>query len=323
MIAMKDRLVTVFGGSGFLGRYVVARLARTGVRIRVAVRDADRALFLKPAGDVGQIAIMSCDVTDAAQVRAALAEASAAINLTGILAEGWGATFDGVHVQGAGNIAKAAADTGLGALVHVSAIGADPESSSAYGRTKAAGEAAVREAFPTAVILRPSILFGPEDDFFNRFAGMTRISPALPLIGGGQTRFQPVWVVDVAEAVVRALDEPEFAGRTFELGGPKVYSFAQILEYILATVRKHRGLVPMPWALAGVVARFGDLLPGGMAPLTTDQLRMLKRDNVVAEGAEGFAAFGIRPTPVEAVVPDYLARYRAWIHRPRDGRAGN
>ena len=318
---MNDRLVTVFGGSGFLGRYVVRRLAQTGVRLRVAVRDADRALFLKTAGDIGQIAIVNCDITDPAQVRAALADSSAAVNLVGILAEGGDARFDRVHAEGAGNIARAAADLGLASLVHVSAIGADPDSPSAYGRSKAAGEAAVRAAFPRAVILRPSILFGPEDDFFNRFAGMTRISPALPLIGGGTSRFQPVWVVDVAEVAGRGVEEPALAGRTFELGGPRIYTFGQILSYILTVIRKHRGLIPMPWPLAGLVARLGDLLPAGIAPLTTDQLKMLKQDNVVAEGAEGFAALGIRPTPVEAIVPDYLVRYRAWIHRPRDGAA--
>lgn len=302
-------LVTVFGGSGFVGRAVVKRLAKAGWRIRVAVRRPEEAGFLRPMGDVGQIALIQANLRHDPSVRAALAGADAAINLVGILAEGGRQRFDLVHAQGPARLAEAAAAAGVGALVHLSAIGADPESPAAYARSKAAGEVGVRNGFPGAVILRPSIIFGPEDRFFNGFAQLARYAPVLPLIGGGATRFQPVFVGDVAAAVVAALTAPP-ADRAMpcELGGPEVLSFRQILEFVLQVTGRRRLLVPVPWPLAGLLAAATGWLPG--APLTGDQVKLLKVDNVVRPGNPGFAPFGVVPTSVEAVVPSYLQRFR-------------
>ncbi len=314
MRASDGAVATVFGGSGFIGRYVVARLAQAGFIVRVAVRDPEAALFLKPMGGVGQVVPVSCDVTRPAAIATAVAGAAVAVNLVGILFEARGNTFAGVQAEAPGRIAAAAAAAGVRRLVHLSAIGADAEGESAYARSKAAGETAVRAAFPTATILRPSIVFGPEDAFFNRFAAMARMSPVLPLIGGGTTRFQPVYVGDVADAVMAALERPEAEGKTYELGGPTVYTFRELLAFILASTGQCRCLVPLPWGLAALQGRLGEFLP--RPPITRDQVKLLRRDNVVAEGAAGLAALGITPTPLEAVVPGYLARYRPPGRRP-------
>jgi NADH dehydrogenase len=299
-------LVTVFGGSGFLGRHTVRALARAGYRIKVATRHPNRAFFLRPLGAVGQIDFVKCDVADADAVAQALSGAYAVVNLTGILFQS-GQTFEDVQADGAANIATAAAAAGVSALVHVSAIGADIESDSAYAVTKAEGEVAVREAFPNAVILRPSIIFGPEDGFFNKFAEMARYFPALPLIGGGKTRFQPVFVGDVAQAILAGLSRRD--GRTYELGGPVSYSFKELMQLILRETGRKRVLVPLPFGIAFLKAAFLQLLPNPL--LTVDQVRLLKKDNVVSATAPGLADLGITPTSAEAVIPSYLWRYRA------------
>ena len=305
---MAAHLVTVFGGSGFLGRHLVKRLAQSGARVRVAVRDAEGANFLKPMGDVGQIVPMQANVRDDASVARAVEGADAVVNLVAILYQSGRQRFAAVHVQGARRAAKAAADAGAGRFIQVSAIGADAHSPAEYARTKAAGEAAVREAFAQATIVRPSILFGPEDAFFNRFAALARLSPALPLVGGGGTRFQPIYVGDVAEAIMRILDDPETKGKTFELGGPRVYTWRELMELVLKEVGRKCLLLPLPFPLLMVEAMFLELLP--VPPLTRDQVNLLKRDNVVRAGALTLADLGVTPTSVEAILPTYLARYR-------------
>ena len=311
---MTDRSITIFGGSGFVGRYVVQRLARRGWTIRVAVRRPDRALFLKPLGQVGQITPVMANIRDDASVGAALAGADAAVNLVGILYRQGRQTFDAVHVEGARRVARAARAAGATRLVQMSALGADPQSPSDYARSKAAGEAAVREAFPAATIVRPSIVFGPEDDFFNRFAGMARLLPALPLVGGGRTRFQPVYVGDVANAFDRILETPETAGRTYELGGPAVHSFRELMEILLRQIGRKRLLLPLPFFAASIQAGLFELLPVP-PPLTRDQVRLLRQDNVVDPAVPGLSALGIEPTALAAILPTYLTRYR------RAGRA--
>ena len=314
---MNNNLVTVFGGSGFLGRHTVRALAKAGWRIKVATRHPNRAFFLRPLGTVGQIDFVKCDVADADSVAQALMGSQAVINLTGILFEK-GQSFDDVQAEGAGNIAKAATAAGVSKLVHVSAIGADADSDSAYAETKAEGEQLVREAFPNAVILRPSIIFGPEDNFFNRFASLARFTPALPLVGGGHTRFQPVFVGDVAQAIVASLAGE--GGRTYELGGPATYSFKELLEIILFQTARKRLLVPLPFSIAMLKAAFLQLLPNPI--LTIDQVRLLKKDNVVSPTAAGLADLGITPTSVEAVVPSYLWRYRPRGEYAEDPKKG-
>jgi len=305
---MRTRLVTVFGGSGFLGRHTVRALAKAGWRIRVAVRHPNLAFFLKPAGSVGQIAILKCDVADPDQVAAAIAGADAVVNLTGILYPR-GQSFEEVHCAGAENIAAAAARAGAMSLIHISAMGANAESQSHYAQTKADGEARVRAAFPAATILRPSIMFGPEDDFFNRFAGLARIFPILPLIGGGHTRFQPVFVGDVAAAIVAALSSEGARGKTYELGGPMTYSFRELLEIICRETGRKRLLLPLPFGLAMFKSFFLQLMPKPL--LTPDQVRLLRNDNVVSPTALTLADLGITPNSVEAEVPNYLWRFRA------------
>jgi NADH dehydrogenase len=304
------RRITVFGGSGFVGEHLIRRLAKQGWVVRVAVRDPATALKLKPLGNVGQIVPMRADIRDQAAVDLAVAGAEAVVNLVGILYESGIATFQAIHAEGAGRVAAAAAKAGAQHLVHMSAIGADPASASAYARTKAAGEQAVLAAFPAAVIMRPSIIFGPEDSFFNRFARMAQLSPVLPLIGGGQTRFQPVYVGDVAEAGMRALDDPATAGRTYELGGPRVYTFKELMELVLAETGRHCLLCNLPFRLAEIQAAILERLPGGKMILTRDQVEQLKRDNVVSPGMPGLAELDVAPTPVEAIIPTYLDIYR-------------
>jgi NADH dehydrogenase len=309
---MARGLVTVFGGSGFIGRYVVRNLARAGWQVRVAVRRPDEALFLKTAGDVGQVTPFAANIRDDASVRAAVAGADAVINLVGILYEGGRQKFAAVQAEGAARVAAAARAAGARRLIQISAIGADSQSDSLYARSKALGEQGVINAFPGATILRPSIVFGPEDDFFNRFAKMAMISPALPLIGGGHTKFQPVYVGDVAAAVLRVLEDPATAGKIYELGGPRVYSFRDLLKLMLSEIGRCRLLIPAPFALATLKASVLQLLP--VPPLTVDQVRLLKHDNVVSPQALTLQDLGIAATPVETVLPSYLDRYRPRGH---------
>jgi uncharacterized protein YbjT (DUF2867 family) len=307
---MRNRLFILFGGTGFIGRYVVERLTDRGARILVISRSPrTNGVHLQPLGAVGQIAVHSVDLSSEAALRRAVAGTAGVVNLIGILHETRRQPFAEVHGALPGRIAAAARAEGVPRLVQISAIGADAGSASAYARSKAEGERRVREAFPDATILRPSIVIGPEDGFFNRFAAMARLLPALPLIGGGTTRFQPVYVGDVAGAVVAAIGRDDCQGRTYELGGPQTYTFAELMRYMLQVVRRRRLLIDLPFGLANFQARFLELLPD--PPLTRDQVELLKRDNVVAPDMPGLEALGITPTPIELVVPDYLARYRA------------
>ena len=305
---MFHRRVTVFGGSGFVGRYLVKRLAAEGTVVRVAVRHPGEADFLKPLGAVGQIVPVAANVRDPESVRAAVAGVEAVVNLVGILAEGGRQTFAGVQAEGAANVAAAARDAGVARLVQMSAIGADPKSESDYARSKAAGEDAVRAAFPAATIVRPSIVVGPEDDFFNRFGRMAQLFPALPLIGGGTTRFQPVVVGDVADALMTILRDPATAGQTYELGGPRIYTFRELMELLLRIVQRRRCLVTLPFGLAAFQARFLEKLPN--APLTRDQVKLLQTDTVASGTLPGFADLGLTPAAIEVILPTYLERFR-------------
>jgi uncharacterized protein YbjT (DUF2867 family) len=305
-----NTLVTVFGGSGFLGRHVVRALARRDFRVRVAVRRPDLAGHLQPLGRVGQIHAVQANVRFPASVEAAMRDAEVVINLTGILFERGRQSFAAVQAQGARTVANAAAERSA-RVVHVSAIGADPNSPSLYAQTKAEGEEAVRESAGNPVIFRPTIMFGPEDDFFNRFANLARFSPFLPLIGGGQTRFQPVFVGDVAAAIALAA-EGNVAGGTYELGGPDVKTFKELMEFTLATIERRRLLVPVPFRFAEMQAFLLRFLP--KPPLTPDQVQLLRTDNVVSGAArmEGrtLEGLGIPATSAEVVVPTYLWRFR-------------
>lgn len=306
-----DTLITVFGGSGFLGRHVVRALARRRFRIRVAVRRPELAGHLQPLGSVGQIHAVQANLRYPRSVEAAMRDASIAINLVGILFERGRQRFDLVQTYGAEQVALAASAFGA-KVIHVSAIGADENSSSLYAQSKARGEKAVLAAAKDAVIFRPSVVFGPEDDFFNRFASMARFLPALPLIGGGQTRFQPVYVGDVAEAIASAVEGKTRTGTVYELGGPEVRSLKQIMEYVLATIERKRLLVALPFALAKFQASVLQFLP--KPPLTPDQVELLRTDNVVSELAMAerrtLEGLGLLPTPAEAIVPSYLWRFR-------------
>ncbi len=300
----RDRVVTLFGGGGFLGRYAAQALLRTGARVRIAQRDPRSAFFLKPLAAVGQIQFAAVDLGDAGAVREAVRASDLVVNLIGILK----GDFDRVHVAGARNIAEAAASAGAGALVHVSAIGADPDSLSAYGRSKGEGEAAVRAAFPGATILRPSILFGREDNFINRFAAMARLAPVLPVISG-TTKFQPVYAADVGRAVsAAALDPSRHGGKTYELGGPQVLTMRALMEWVCETIGRGRPLIDIPDPVGRLIARATGWLPA--APITWDQWLMLRRDNVVSAGAPGLEAFGLPRTPLAAVAEGWLSSYR-------------
>jgi NADH dehydrogenase len=302
------RLATVIGGSGFIGRHVVRRLARAGWLVRVGVRRPDEALFLKPMGDLGQITPVAANIRDERSIAEAVAGASVVVNLVGVLYERGRQGFAAVHVEGAGRVARLAKAAGVDRFVHVSAIGANPASPSAYARTKAAGEKAVLEAFPTATILRPSIVFGPEDEFFNRFARLSVLLPALPLIGGGRTRFQPVYVGDVAEAAMKAIEDPTCRGKVYELGSPRVFTFKELLELLLREIGRRRLLLPVPFALAELQGAILSCLP--RPPLTRDQVRLLRQDNVVAPAALTLADLAIAPSAVEAILPTYMEQYR-------------
>ncbi|SOD92566.1 complex I NDUFA9 subunit family protein [Caenispirillum bisanense] len=324
----KPRLVTVFGGSGFIGRHLVKRLVARGDRVRVAVRDTEKAAFLKPMGDLGQISFVPASVLDDASVARAVAGADAVVNLVGILAESGKATFQRIHVEGAERVAKAAAAAGVGRLVQMSALGADETSDAVYARTKAQGEAAVRAAFPGATVFRPSVVFGPEDGFFNLFAAIARFSPVLPfftqtapalkrdaagrpqidLVGDGGPKFQPVYVGDVAEAILRSLEPEAPTGVTYELGGDEVLSMRDVMKLVAHETRRSRLIVPLPMWVADVEATFLQMLPKPL--LTRDQVKLLRRDNVVSGALPGLRDLGVTPTTVEAIVPTYLVRFR-------------
>ncbi|HKY80475.1 MAG TPA: complex I NDUFA9 subunit family protein [Sphingobium sp.] len=300
---MKDSLVTVFGGGGFLGRQVAQALMARGARVRVAQRDLAAALRVKPLGALGQTQFVAADIRKSGSVERAVRGSDIVINLVGVLS----GDFEGSHHKGAAHVAKAAAAAGARALVHVSAIGADPQSPSAYGRSKAAGEAAVNAAFPNATIVRPSIIFGPEDQFLNRFADLIARAPVVPVIGAS-TRFQPVYVADVAHAIANAAADPaRHGGKTYELGGPKQLSMIELNRWIAKVIGRDRSLIALPDGVASLIASFG-WLPG--APITRDQYEMLQRDNVVSPGAQGLAELGVAPTPMEAVAENWLVRYR-------------
>jgi uncharacterized protein YbjT (DUF2867 family) len=312
MASNLDTLVTVFGGSGFLGRSVVRALAKRDYRIRVAVRRPELAGHLQPLGKVGQIHAVQANLRYPASVEAAMRDSHVAINLVGILTEGGAQTFDAVQAAGAGAVARAAAAVGA-AMVHVSAIGADENSLSRYGRAKAAGEKAVQSAVPSATILRPSIVFGPEDQFTNRFAALATMSPMLPLIGGGLTRMQPVYVGDVATAVADAVDGKTKPGAIYELGGPEVLTMREIMEIILATIERRRMLISLPFGLAKLKALFLQFAPGPLK-LTPDQVALLRSDNVVSDAAKAagltLEGLGITADSLEAIAPQYLWRFR-------------
>lgn len=307
------KLVTIYGGSGFVGRYVARRMAAAGWRVRVAVRRPNEALHVKPYGVPGQVEPVFCNIRDDASVRAVMQGADAVVNCVGILAESGKQRFDAVQAQGAERIARIASELGVARIVHLSAIGAHKDSDSTYARTKAAGEAAILRHMPQAVILRPSIIFGAEDQFFNRFAGMTRLGPILPVVGA-ETRFQPVYVDDVARAAVMGVIG-EAAPGIYELGGPEVVSFRALMQMMLRVIRRRRLIVNIPFGIATLMAwgmELVQIVTLGLVPpqITRDQVRNLRVDNVVREGARSFADLGIDPVAPEAVLPDYLWRFR-------------
>jgi uncharacterized protein YbjT (DUF2867 family) len=332
---MSRRVITVFGGSGFIGRHVIQRLAKQGAQIRVATRDTEAANFLKPLGEIGQITPVPVNISDGTSIARALNGADEAINLIGILSKWRKSTFERIHVDTARTIAQAATQAGVKELVHVSALGASAGSASVYARSKAAGEEAVKEAFEGAVIVRPSAVFGQEDHFFNMFASLARFTPVMPVFGcplipelklfgldtpldidfygDGGTRMQPVFVADVADAIVKILEIGTSASKTYELGGPKVYSFKAMMEMVLKESGRPRILVPYPFALAKFLAWFLEFLPKPL--LTCDQVTLLKSDNVVSGDLLGFDDLGIKPAAAEAMLPTYLRQYRPAARR--------
>ena len=312
-MATGNLTAVVFGGGGFIGRHLVRRLGKSGAVVRVPSRHVSRLGYLRMAGVVGQIVPEIVGTFDEQELAAALQGADVVINLIGTLAENRANSFDRIHAEVPGRIAAAAAAAGVKQLIHVSALGADAHGTAAYARSKAAGEAAVNAAFPGATIVRPSIVFGPEDKFFNRFASMALISPVLPLIGGGLTKFQPVYVGDVADGIMAILSA-DSAGKTYEFGGPAAYSFRELMEVLLAEIGIKRLLVPIPWALARFQAGFAEFLPG--PPLTRDQVELLKYDNVLSGSAPGLADLGIQPAAPELILPTFMDRFR------KGGRTG-
>lgn len=334
------RIITVFGASGLIGRHLVRRLANAGWIVRAVCRDTEKAIYLRTMGDVGQVTPWGADVRNEASVRVALDGAEACVNLVGILYESGRSTFDAVHTDSAKRIAAVAASLGIERFVHMSALGADKASESAYARSKALGEEAVHAALPQARIVRPSVVFGPEDNFFNMFAGLCRISPFLPVIGApalpeihmgngkgfgidflgaGGPKFQPVYVGDVADAIVGCLNDASSAGKTFELAGPRVYSFADLMRLVLNASSRKRLLIPAPFWIAEIKAFFLEKLPKPL--LTRDQVKLMRTDNVVSGNFPGLAELGIAPTPCEAILPSYLRRYRTPLNQTR--AAGN
>lgn len=311
-VMVSDRIVTVFGGSGFIGRHVVRALAAEGWRVRNACRRPDLANHLQPLGSVGQVVSVQANVRHTPSVRAAVEGADAVVNLVAIAYESGRQTFNDVHVGGAARIAEAATEAGIKTFVQMSALGANPDSKSLYARSKAEGERAALKAFAHAVILRPSVVFGPEDNFLNRFAALARITPVLPLIGGGHTKFQPVFAGDVADAVAAVLAGKARPGATYEIGGPEVKTFRELMEYILEITGRKRLLAPLPFGIAALKAQFLQLLPKPL--LTADQVELLKSDNVVSHAAavngRVLENLGVRGTAMETVVPAYLYRFR-------------
>ena len=305
--SLAHKKVIVFGGTGFIGRYVVQRLAKLGAIVGVPTRNVEAAKFLRPYGDVGQITPIACSVGSDADLRLALRGADAVVNLLGILYESGKSRFDTVHNKIPARIAAIAAECGVATMAHVSAIGASAKSDSHYAKSKFAGEVAVRDAKPDAVILRPSIVFGPEDGFFNLFAGLARMFHILPLIGGGQSRFQPVYVGDVADAVIQALCDPACRGKTYELGGPKIYSFAELMRTMLQFSRQKATLIPVPFWMAKIKAAFLQILPRPL--LTVDQVRLLEKDNVANPSSLQLRDLGITPASLESILPAYMDRY--------------
>lgn len=311
MAELAPGLVTIFGGSGFVGTQVARAMARRGWRVRIAVRKPALAYELRMTGDVGQVQLSRCDINNPEDVAMALKGADVAINLVGILFETGGRKFQAMHVDGARNIAQAATAAGVKQLVHVSAIGADADSKALYARTKGEGEAAVRAAFPNAIVVRPSVIFGSEDGFLNRFANMAARMPVMPLVAG-ETRMQPVHVTDVAEAISRLATDNRYGGETFELGGPAVWTMKEIIDYVLSETGRDRLVLPLPSVAARAIASLAQI-PAvvGLTPaLTVDQVKLLDNDNVVADGAKGFANLGMEPTGMKAVAEGYLWRYR-------------
>jgi NADH dehydrogenase len=306
-------LVTVFGGSGFVGAQVVRALARKGLRVRVAVRNTGRGYKLRMLGDVGQIEIVQANVRNKESVARALDGATGVVNAVGATYQAGRQTFDAVHVDGARVIAEVARSRGVTQFVQLSGLGVDAASPSKYSAARARGEAAVREVLPSAVIIRPSVIFGPDDMFFNRLAQMVSLAPVMPLIGGGETRLQPIYVADVAAAVAAAVVDPSKAGQTFEVGGPAVYTFRELVELVMKETGKHRPLLPLPNFVANILGRLGEI-QGAILPITPivtrDQVVLLGSDNVVTSGAPGLAELGVTPTALEPILPTYLYRYR-------------
>jgi NADH dehydrogenase len=310
--SMSERLITLIGGSGFIGRHLVRRLAAKGYRIRVGVRRPEKAKFLQPLGDVGQIVPVQVNLRDDTSVLAAVTGSSAVVNLVGVLRNSGHQTFNALHGEGPGRVGRLAALAGVDRLIHLSAIGASPESASRYAQSKAAGEAALKDEFPSATIIRPSLVFGPDDQLFNRFGALAAISPVLPLFGdsfaaAGATKFQPVFVGDVAAAIAQSLNDEATVGKTYEIGGPRIYSFRQLMELVLEYTGRRRLLVPVPFSIAGVGAAFMEFVP--QAPVTRDQLKLLRIDNVCG-AVPGLAELNVEATPLEAVLPGFLARFR-------------
>jgi uncharacterized protein YbjT (DUF2867 family) len=306
-----QNLVTVFGGSGFIGSQAVRQLAKAGWRIRVAVRQPNLAYAMRLHGDVGQIDVVQANIRNAASVRRALEGATASLNLVSTLYEHGRQGFQALNVMGARTIAEASRAEGVTRVVQMSALGADLNSPAKYAHTKAAGEVAVREIYPDAVVVRPSVVFGPDDHFFNRFAAMATVSPVLPLIGGGRTRFQPVYVGDVGRALTYAVTMQEAAGATYELGGPAVFTFRELMEILLKEIGRRRILLPVPFAVAGALGVLGDVAAALIPPpITSDQVTLLREDNVVSGKYPGLPEIGVTPTTLEAILPTYLYRYR-------------
>ncbi len=307
----KPQMVTVFGGTGFVGRYLVQELVKAGYHVQVFARHVQRAARMQPLGYQNKVIYRYGDLANPRSFQEYIPGSFAVINAVGILYERRKQRFSSVHAQYPERLAKIAKDAGVKHFIHISAIGADQAVQSVYARSKGTGEKAVLAAFPEAIICRPSIIFGPEDNFFNKFASMASISPFLPLIGGGNTRFQPVYVADLAKAVVAAIHTPALRGRILEFGGSEILTFRQILEYILRVIGKHRILIPVPWALAKLIGLFFELLPRPL--LTRDQVKLLKHDNLVQADRDGFAALNMTPTTIEMAVPSYLERFRSGL----------
>jgi len=305
---MENNIITVFGGTGFIGRYVVRELAKTGALIRVVSRSPRNGAELKTFGYVGQITLEKGNILSRDAIDRNLQGTDMVVNLVGILHEGGKQRFSRVHSQGAERIAQAAQDAGVKRLVQISALGIEKAKSSKYARTKLTGEKAVNSAFPGATILRPSIVFGPEDDFFNRFATIASMAPVMPLIGGGKTRFQPIYAGDVAQAICAALKDKRTEGQTYQLGGPKVYRFKELLQYIMEETGHHRPFLSIPFGVAKLMGFFMEWLP--TPPLTRDQVTLLQTDNIVADDAQTLSDLGVTPRAVEMICPEYLYRFR-------------